>query len=78
MFILTLFIFFVKDVISELLDDLDKHHWCFFPVLQCLHVLTCNLPQHPLGKKVDNTITCQGLSLETVVFEEINNRLDTI
>lgn len=42
---------FTKDVIAELLDDIDKHHWCFFPVLQCLHILTKNLPQHPLGKK---------------------------
>ena len=50
--------FFLKDVIAELLDDLDKHHWCFFPVLQCLHVLTKNLPQHPLGKKVVNTTSC--------------------
>lgn len=58
-------IFFLKDVIAELLDDIDKHHWCFFPVLQCLHVLTKNLPQHPLGKKVVSTISCQGLDLET-------------
>ncbi|XP_078379446.1 origin recognition complex subunit 3-like isoform X2 [Oculina patagonica] len=42
---------FTKDVIAELLDDLDTYHWCFFPVLQCLHALTCNLPRHPLGKK---------------------------
>ena len=57
-FILLFCVFFLKDVIAELLDDLDKHHWCFFPVLQCLHVLTKNLPQHPLGKKVVNTTSC--------------------
>jgi len=42
---------FTKEVIAELLEDLDQYHWCFFPVLQCLHVVTSNLPRHPLGKK---------------------------
>ncbi|CAH3163791.1 unnamed protein product [Porites lobata] len=42
---------FTKDVIGHLLDDLDKYHRCFFPVLQCLHIVTNNLPRYPLGKK---------------------------
>ncbi|XP_073256061.1 origin recognition complex subunit 3-like [Porites lutea] len=42
---------FTKDVIGQLLDDLDKYHRCFFPVLQCLHIVTNNLPRYPLGKK---------------------------
>ena len=42
----------LQDVIGQLLNDLDKYHRCFFPVLQCLHIVTNNLPRYPLGKKV--------------------------
>ncbi|XP_068686257.1 origin recognition complex subunit 3-like isoform X1 [Montipora foliosa] len=41
-----------KDVIADLLENLDQYHWHFFPVLKCLHVVTSNLPRHPLGKKL--------------------------
>ncbi|KAK3739946.1 hypothetical protein QZH41_012795 [Actinostola sp. cb2023] len=41
-----------KTVILQLLDDLDDYHWYFFPVLECLHAMTANLPQHPLGRRV--------------------------
>lgn len=36
-------IFFLKDVIVELLDDIDKYYWCFFLVLQCFYVFIKNL-----------------------------------
>lgn len=42
---------FTKETIAELLESFDQYHWNFFPVLHCLHILTCNLPKHPLGKK---------------------------
>ncbi|XP_067018831.1 origin recognition complex subunit 3-like isoform X2 [Acropora muricata] len=41
-----------KEAIACMLNDLDQYHWNFFPILQCLHVITCNLPRHPLGKKL--------------------------
>ena len=42
-------------MIADLLENLDQYHWHFFPVLKCLHVVTSNLPRHPLGKKVKRT-----------------------
>ncbi|KAK2560418.1 Origin recognition complex subunit 3 [Acropora cervicornis] len=41
-----------KEAIACMLNDLDQYHWNFFPILQCLHAVTCNLPRHPLGKKL--------------------------
>lgn len=58
---------FAKEAIAELLKSFHEYHWSFFPVLNCLHILTCNLPQHPLGKKPHNVYEN---SLSSNIYEQ--------
>lgn len=40
-----------KQVVSELLEDMNSYHCRFFPVLRCLAALVVKLPGYPMGKK---------------------------
>lgn len=42
----------LKDVCQKLLRNLHKYHKNYYPVLRCLHTLTCSLPRYPLGKQI--------------------------
>ncbi|XP_035686043.1 origin recognition complex subunit 3-like [Branchiostoma floridae] len=55
-----------KDVFISLLKDLDSYHTMCYPILHCLHALTCGLPRHPLGKQLRELYS---LVLESNVWE---------
>ncbi|XP_016890719.1 origin recognition complex subunit 3 isoform X2 [Cynoglossus semilaevis] len=42
----------LKDVCLKLIKKLHKYHKNYYPVLRCLHTLTCSLPRYPLGKQI--------------------------
>lgn len=44
-----------KNKVKELLYDLKNYHQTFYPLLSCLHHLTHDLPDAPLGRKVTLT-----------------------
>ncbi len=46
--------FVFKAKVKDLLCDLETYHQTFFPLLRCLHHITHNLPEAPLGRKVRN------------------------
>uniref|UniRef100_A0A8C5FX32 Origin recognition complex subunit 3 n=1 Tax=Gadus morhua TaxID=8049 RepID=A0A8C5FX32_GADMO len=49
----------MKETCKKLLKDLYKYHKNYYPVLRCLHALTCSLPRVPLGKQIRELhITC--------------------
>ncbi|XP_078699748.1 origin recognition complex subunit 3-like [Branchiostoma floridae x Branchiostoma belcheri] len=41
-----------KEVLIRLLKDLDSYQHMCYPIMHCLHALTCTLPRHPLGKQL--------------------------
>ncbi len=42
----------LQSVVHVLLNKLHSYHVTFFPLLECLHILTRHLPNCPLGSKV--------------------------
>ncbi|XP_031567831.1 origin recognition complex subunit 3-like [Actinia tenebrosa] len=56
-----------KDVIIKLLVKFDCYHKYFFPVLDCLHAITANLPKHLLGKRVRDVYE---LCLNSNIYEQ--------
>ncbi len=45
-------IIFLQSAVCVFLDKLHSYHVTFFPVLECLHILTKHLPSNHLGSKV--------------------------
>ncbi|XP_014663446.1 PREDICTED: origin recognition complex subunit 3-like [Priapulus caudatus] len=41
-----------KEVVTQLLVDIDSYHQHVFPLLHCLHSISKDLPRHPLGKQL--------------------------
>lgn len=44
-----------KVTVKKLVHNLENYHQSFYPLLQCLHHLTRDLPDTPLGGKVTNS-----------------------
>ncbi|XP_063954258.1 origin recognition complex subunit 3-like [Lytechinus pictus] len=42
----------MKKTLQELLKRINEYHKAFFPVVECLHILSEGLPYHPLGKQM--------------------------
>lgn len=56
----------LKEVCQRMVKDLGKYHKAYYPILRCLHTLTCSLPRYPLGKQIREL---HLICLETSVWE---------
>ncbi|PIK61241.1 putative origin recognition complex subunit 3 [Apostichopus japonicus] len=61
-----------KGVIQDLLEVIHEYHSNFYPVLLCLHQITNELPQSPLGKKLRElyAMTLEGNIVEQEGYKQ--------
>eukprot|EP00057_Strongylocentrotus_purpuratus_P034916 XP_797026.3 PREDICTED: origin recognition complex subunit 3 [Strongylocentrotus purpuratus] len=62
----------MKKTLQELLKQMNEYHKAFFPVLECLHILSEGLPYHPLGKQMRElfAMATEGDIFATEAYQE--------